>query len=327
MLTQLLKGMALAAIASAAAFAAPGANAADWPSDTVRIIVPWRAGGGTDLIARGIGAALEPYVDGKAVVIENITGGSGNAAHMDVKSANPDGLTLLLNGSSDLNTLLIFRKPPFGLSDFACVGAVYSTPTWMIANSEQGLNDLGDFIARAKEKPGQLTIGVSSLTSAHFVMAKAILGRNKIDARVIPFDGGGPLKKAILANQITAAVIHSPILLEEVKNGSVKVLATGGDLSGIEYAPIRGTKQISAWNTPAQIGVVRGVFAPKDTPPEVLAKAEAALEKAAKSPSFAEFSKKFGFAPIWMNGKEFCDYMQNENKEFSEIKRDFIDAK
>ncbi|MEZ5650089.1 MAG: tripartite tricarboxylate transporter substrate binding protein [Burkholderiaceae bacterium] len=318
--TRALAGFAAAATVSAAI-------AADWPADTVHIVVPWRAGGGTDLIARGIGAALEKQTGGKAVVVDNITSGAGNAAHMAVKDAAPDGLTMLLNGSSDLNTPVIFRDTPYKLEDFACVGGVYSTPTWVLANAEQGFGDLGDFIKKAREKPGVLTVGVGSFISAHYVMAKAIAGRNDLNVRFIPFDGGGPLLKAILANQVTIGVIHSPILLNEIKAGKVDVLATGGDLSGINYPPVRSTKHIKEWNTPTDIGVIRGLFVPKSTPPEILAQAEAALEKAAKSEEFATFADKFGFAPIWMNSREYCAFMQKENAEYRQIKKEFIDPK
>ncbi len=302
------------------------AQAVEYPSDTVRIVVPWKAGGGTDLIARALANSMEA-VSGKAVVVDNLTAGTGTAGHMHVKNAKPDGLTMLLNGSSDLNTPVIFRKTPYALEDYACVGAVYETPTWVLAHKDQGFNDLGDFISRAKDKPGELTVGVGSLISAHYVLAKAILGKNNVNARVIPFDGGGPLLKAILGNQITIGVIHSPILLAEVKNNTINVLATGGSLENINYEQLRKTKLVSEFNTPVEIGVVRGLFVPKDTPPEVLAQAQALVEKAAKSDSFKAFGIKFGFAPIWWDGKKFCDFMKKENATYRQIKAEFIDNK
>lgn len=317
----------LGALIASAPVPSQPASAADWPADTVRIVVPWRAGGGTDLIARAIAQGMEKHTGGKAVIVENITAGTGNAGHLAVKDAKLDGLTMLLNGSSDLNTPVIFRDTPFKLADYTCVGGIYSTPTWALSHVDQGFKDLGDFIKKAKENPGKLTVGVGSFISAHYVMAKAIIGRNNIDVRVIPFDGGGPLQKAILANQVSMGVIHSPILLNEVKAGKIAVLATGGDLSGINYEPARKVRHIKEWNTPVEIGVIRGIWVPKATPAAIIAKAEAALEKASKSPEFAKFSEKFGFKPIWMSAKDFCAYMDKENKEYRQIKADFIDKK
>jgi putative tricarboxylic transport membrane protein len=319
-------GLAIVTAMAAGLTSLTTAIAADYPSQTVRIVVPWRAGGGTDTIARALGAAMEK-ISGKAVVIDNLTAGGGNAGHVHVKNAKPDGYTMLLNGSSDLNTPIIFRKVPYALEDYACVGAVYQTPTWILAHKDQGLTDFGQFIAKAKAQPGKLTVGVGSLISAHYVLAKALLGKNGIKARIIPFDGGGPLKKAILGNQVTIGVIHAPVLLDAVKKGVVKVLAAGGSLEKITYAPVRNTKTVDHYNTPVEIGVVRGLFVPKATPQAVINQAASLVEKAAKSDAFKAFGAKFGFAPIWWNGKKFCDFLQKENKEYRQIKAEFIDKK
>lgn len=314
---------ALAAGALAAAATAP-ALAQSYPSDTIRIIVPYRAGGGTDTIARAIAAAMEQAA-GSAVVVDNLTAGMGNAANMHVKNAEPDGLTMLLNGSSDLNTPLVFREVPFKLDDFACLGGVYDTPSWVLAHKDQGMEDFGDFIERAKEKPGEMTVGVGSFISAHYVLAKALLGTNDIDARVIPFDGGAQLKKAILGNQVNIGIIHAPVLLDAVKTGDVKVLTTGGSLEGINYEPVRGTKTVAEYNTPVKIGVVRGLFVPASTPQKIVDQASALVEKAAKSDSFKAFGDQFGFAPVWVPGPEFCEFLREENAQYAKIKADYID--
>jgi len=302
------------------------AQADEYPSDTVHIIMPWRAGGGTDTIARALAASMEK-ISGTAVVVDNLTAGAGNAAHVHAKKAKPDGLTMLLNGSSDLNSPIIFRNVPYALDDYACVGAIYQTPTWVLAHKDQGIANLDQFIERAKAEPGKLTVGVGHLTSAHGIMASAVLGSHGIDARIIPFDGGGPLKKAILGNQVTIGMIHSPVLLDAVKKGDVNVIAAGGSLENIVYEPVRGTKTLTDYGTPAEIGVVRGLFAPKSTSQEVLDQAAALVEKAATSDDFKAFGAKFGFAPIWWDGAKFCDFMKSESAEYRKIKAEFIDKK
>lgn len=317
-----LFGLALAgALATAASMPC---QAGSYPSDTVHIVVAYRAGGGTDSIARALAAAMEK-AGGKAVVVDNVTGGGGNAGHMHVKNAAPDGYTMLLDGSSDMNSPIIFRKVPYDLDDYACVGAVYRTPTWILAHKDQGFTDLADFIKKAKAEPGTLTVGVGALGSAHDVLARAVLGSNGLKARVIPFDGGGPLKKAILGNQVTIGVIHAPVLLDAVEKGDVKVLATGGSLEDIAYEPLRAVKTVEAYDTPVEVGVVRGLFLPRSAPPELIKQASALVEEAAKSAEFKAFGAKFGFAPIWWDGPKFCDYMHKENKEYRQIKAEYID--
>lgn len=302
------------------------AAAAEYPSDTVRIVVPWRAGGGTDTIARAFGAAMEELID-QAVVVENIHAGNGATGMLAVKNSAPDGHTLLLNGSSDLNSPILFTKTPYALEDYRCAGAFFQTPTWVLAHKDSGITDLAQFLEQAKAKPDELTVGVGNLASAHRVLASAVLGRNDVKARIIPFDGGGPLKKAILANQVTIGVIHSPVLLDAVKNGDVNVIATGGSLAGIVHEPVRDTKLIAEYNTPVEIGTTRGIFVAKDTPDAVLAEVEALLERTAKSESFREFGLKFGFEPIWMSGEEHCRFVADEQEAFRQVKADYIDGR
>lgn len=319
-------GRAAALAFAVAAFGIlPGAAAAaEFPEDTLRIIVPWRAGGGTDTIARAFAASMEELVD-QAVVVENLTAGTGTAGMMAVKKAEPDGHTMLLTGSSDLNTPIIFRSTPYALDDYACAGAFYNTPTWALAHKDQGLVTLGDFIDRAKAQPGELTIGVGSLASAHYVMAAAIVGNNGIDVRIIPFDGGGPLKKALIGNQVTMGVIHSPVLLNEVKDGLIVPLAAGGDMANINHPPVRDLPHIETYNTPIEVGTIRGIYLPKTTPDETRAEVEALVKRAAENDAFRAFGESFGFAPVWMSGEQYCGHLRSEQAQFRDIKAKFID--
>ena len=306
-----------------ALLAAPAAAEA-YPSDTVRVVVPWRAGGGTDTIARGFAAALEEQID-QAVVVDNLTGGNGNRAHMHIKKAKPDGLQILLNGSSDMNSPIIFQNTPYNFDDFACLGAIYNTPTWILSHKDSGIASVEQFFEAARAKPGELTVGVGALASAHNVLAQALMGTNGIDARVIPFDGGGPLKKAILANQVSIGVIHSPVLLDAVKSGDVNVLGAGGSLENIVYEPVRGAPTIAEFGVAVEIGTVRGLFVPKGTPEDIAAAASAMVENAAKSDSFKAFGAKFGFAPIWWDRETHCKFMAEENAAYRKIKATYID--
>ncbi len=316
----ILKGMTAAAIA---ALLAVPASAQSFPSDTVRMIVPWAAGGGTDLIARALAAAMEKPA-GATIIVDNISGASGATGSLNVAQGKPDGYTLLLNGSSDLTALLTFQKLPFTLDDFTYVGGVYSTPTWMVSHSDRGYGDLDAFREAAKAKPGELTIGVGGAVGAHALMAHAIRGYAEMDVRVIAYQGGAALNKALLANEVDAGVIHSPILLNEVKEGMIDVLATGGALTGISHEPLRSTKTLEDFGIPVEVGVVRGLFAPKGTPPEVIARLGEIAKAATESDSFKAFGEKFGFEPVWLDSAAFEELVRGELATFGEIQTKFI---
>ena len=307
------------------AFAAPVyADGHAYPSDTIHVVVPWRAGGGTDSIARGFAAALEEQVE-VAVVVDNLTGGVGDKAHKHVIASDPDGLQILFNGSSDMNSVTMFRGTDYDYSDFACVGGVFDTPTWILSHKDRGITSIADLLEVAKNDPEGTIIGVGAAGSTHAIMGNVLFGNNDVEARIVPFDGGGPLKKAILANQVTAGIIHSPVLLDAVKAGDVNVVGAGASLENITYEPLRGTETLKDHNVDIEIGVVRGMYLPKSTPEDVRAAVEAIAEKAAKSDTFRDFAVNFGFEPVWIPGAEFCDMMAAENAAYKDIKAKYID--
>lgn len=298
---------------------AGGSAAEEYPDNTIRIIVPWRAGGGTDSIARALATPMEK-IAGQAVLVENVTGGSGTAGMLAVKNAEPDGYTMALNGSSDVTAPIVFKNVPYSMADYVCVGGVYATPTWILANTARGYKDFGDFIEAAKAKPGELALGVTALDSPDHVTADLLVKKAGIDVRIIPFNGGAPLKKALIGDQVDAGVLIAPVGLEEVKGGVANVLVAGGSLKSIKYAPLQDMKVLSDYGVDLEISMIRGVYLPKDTPNAVVQKAIDIVGEAAQSQSFKDFGDKFGFDPVWIPGKKFCDFMADEDKAYRSIK-------
>lgn len=299
------------------------AVAQDFPSDTIHLIVPYPAGGGTDAIGRAVAAALEEAT-GASVVVDNIGGASGTTGTMAMLQAKPDGYTAMLNGSSDLTTTLTFQELPFSLDDFKYVGAVMATPTWVVAPAERGYETLEDLLADARANPDQVTIGVGGAAGAHALVAHAIKGHSGAPVRVVAYQGGAPLRKGLLANEVSAGVIHSPIMLDAIKEGGIKVLAAAQPLGGISYEPLRDTPLLKDAGIPVNVGVTRGIFLPKDTPDEVVAKFSEMLEAASQSDSLAGFGEKFGFAPTWLTPAEFEALMREEVETFADIRDNII---
>jgi len=298
---------------------AAGEALAEYPDNTLRITVPWRAGGGTDSVARALATPMEK-ISGQAVLVENVTGGSGTAGMLAVKNAKADGYSMVLNGSADITAPIVFKNVPYSMDDYKCVGGVYATPTWIIANKEQGFKDFGDFVKAAKAAPGKLALGVTALGTPDHVTADLLIKKYGIDVRVIPFNGGAPLKKALMGNQVNAGVLIAPVMLEEVKAGVANVLVAGGSLKSIKYAPLQNAPTLKDHGIDQEISMIRGVYMPKETPDAVIEKAIGIVGKAAQSQSFKDFGDKFGFDPVWIPGKQFCDFMKSEDAAYRSIK-------
>lgn len=298
---------------------------ADYPAETVHIIVPWPAGGGTDNIARAFAASLEAAL-GVSVVVDNVVGAGGVTGTLQAAKAKPDGYTLLLQGSSDISTVMVFQKTPFALDNFDFLCAFYSTPTWIVAHKDRGYTDLKSFLETADKNPGKLTMASATPAGAQLLMVAAIHGYTGGKFRIVPYQGGGPFRKGMLSNEVDAGVVHSPIMLPEVKEGIIRVLGTGAPLDKINYEPLRKTKTLNEMGIPFEVGITRGILLPKNIPHDVRAKLLEASKKAASSPAFAEFGIKFGFSPIWMEGQDFRKLLDEEVKTFKEIKEKFVDT-
>lgn len=298
--------------------------AADYPSKTIHMVVPWKAGGGTDSIGRALAEALKE-IAGVPVVVDNISGASGVTGSIKVARGKADGYTILMNGDTDIVASLTFADVPLSLDDFAFIGGFFSSPTWILSHKDRGINTLQEFLDKAKANPGKLTLGSTTPAGAQMIMCAAIKGITGLEFRIIPYQGGADMKKALLGNQVDAGVIHAPVLLSEVKDGLIKVIGSGKPLTLITHKPLRSTETLRDVGIPISIGITRGIFVPKSTPGNIQSKLAEMVEKAAKSESFKTFGQKFGFEPEWIPGLEFEKEARESLTLFKDIKAKYID--
>lgn len=297
---------------------------AAYPEKPIRIIVPYKAGGGTDSIARGFVSAFSKAA-GVDVVITNVNGGAGSKGIIQVMKAKPDGYNLILTGSTDIIGLSTFRKMPFkSIGSLTPVGGIYTTPTYVLAHKDRGYKTLEEVIEKSKANPGKLIAGIGGKFGAHDVLANAVNGYKNAGFRIVAFDGGAMLKKATIANEVDICIIHSPVLLNEVKAGLLNVIGTGGSLAKITYPPIQKTKTLREMGIPADVGVTRGIWAPKGTPKDVIAKLEKFIEVATNSDEFKKFGNNFGFAPKYYTSSQFLDLLKLEQGVYTDIKGKFM---
>lgn len=294
---------------------ASGAYAGQYPSRTIHIIVPWKAGGGTDSIARGLAASMRKIVN-VPVIVTNISGSSGAVGTLDFLKRRADGYTLYFNGDADLDAMLYFNKNmPIKLNNFRYIGGVYSTPAWVLSSAKRGYHTLNDLIHAGKKQ--RITVGVAGLHGMHAVVADEIRGVKGMKMQIIPYTGGATLKVALLGNKVNAGVIWSPVLLPAIKAAKINVLAAGAPLDRISDPAIRDTKTLKDYGVPFYASITRGIYVKQGTPPGVVEKLEKIVKEATQSASFNRFGKKFGFEPKWMNGRQF----KHENYEYlSDIK-------
>lgn len=296
---------------------------AEYPSRAVTLIAPFPAGGGVDRFARGLTANAEKYL-GQTIVVKNITGAGGATGSVNVARAKPDGYTLLAMDSS-LTTLSLFQEIEVSYESFEPIAMVMRCPTWFITPASTPYQTIEDLIADAKKRPGEVNVGVAGPTGSQFLMALAFEAALGVDLNIVPLGGGGPLMKALVGKHVDAGVIHSPMGLDYVTKGDMRLLVAGGPMDTVVYD--KSVPTFEDLKVPMEFSVYRGIFAPKGTPKDVVDKLAKAFEEMAKDEKFVVFGKGWGVLPKYADSKAFKNVLDRDMETYRKVKSEFIDKK
>ena len=289
----LAAGLAAAGLAD---FGCHGAAAQDWPSRPITMVVPFAAGGPMDTLARILQPGLSETL-GQQVIIENMPGGGGLVGSLRVSQAAVDShMFVLASIGTHAIGYSMHSKPPYHpVNDFQPVAFVADTPLMLMTKKDLPPNNLKEFIAYAKANHGKMVFSSGgSGTSSHVscVMLNQIMG---VDVTHIPYRGGGPAFQDLIAGRIDYICNYVSIGAPAVKSGQVKALAMLARertalLPDLPTADQQGLKDfdVSAWNA---------ILLPKSATPAMVAKMNAAVNKALASPAMRERLDAIGLIP------------------------------
>lgn len=247
-----------------------GVGAAPYPERPVRIIVPYAAGGGTDIIARILAERMSATL-GQNVLVENKPGATGTIAAEYVAKAPADGYTLFMATTSILTVAPHLRE---GLRyspqvDFDPVTLVVHQPFFLIASAEFPASTVGELVAQAKSKPGTLTYASFGSGSPPHLGGELLESATGTDMVHVPYKGGAPALVDLLGNRVSVMFIDAPPIVQHVAAGKIKVLgvSTAARTSLMPNVPTVG-ETVPGFNFSAWFGLV----APKGTPADVIAR-------------------------------------------------------
>ncbi|MCB2099757.1 MAG: tripartite tricarboxylate transporter substrate binding protein [Rhodobacterales bacterium] len=292
----LIAGTAALALAPLMApLVASMAGAADYPRRPINIVVPYKAGGGTDAYARALSAAAEGVLPVPVVVVNKPGSGGLNGAQ-SVLGARPDGYTVMLtSGGSFLLTTLMRKTPIDALDSFRFVAQVGQLRTALMVPADSPFQTVQDVIAAAKANPGGLRWAHSGRGGFHHVGGLGFLAANGIKAQDVPFKGGGPARAALIGAQTDFGFIG----VQQLRGfeGKIRALAVNAaDRDGImTKVPSFGELGIPFANVSSPVLIL----APKDTPDAVVAYLEAALKDITAKHAFADLLAKQGSGPVY----------------------------
>ena len=317
----LLGSAAPAALAAALASPVPAAFAQAWPSRPLRFIVPFAAGAGVlDIMARLVGQHLGTNI-GQQVMIDNRPGAGGNVGAEVAAKAAPDGYTMLMGAVALVVSPYLYATLPFdALADLVPVTQVNSAPLMLIVHPSLPVNSVAELIAYAKARPGQLNYGSGGVGSTPFLATELFKSMAGINVVHVPYRGGAPALADLVAGQLSFMIENVPGTLPFVKDGKLRALAITSrqrlalvpELPTMQEAGVRGYEMIG-WN---------GIFVPKGTPPEIVARLNGELVKVLRSAEVGEQMARLGAVPVGDTPAEFGAFVKAESARWGKIIKD-----
>lgn len=281
----LLKNLLMTACVAAGAVAVPGAAAlaADaYPNKTVRLVVPYGTGGGSDILARQIGAGLLPIWN-QSVAVENKAGASGNIGSQDVVRAPADGYTLLLQNSTMVSNLGLTGKLPYDAEkDLTPIMLLGVTPIALAAHPSANIGNVKELIAAAKAKPDSLAYGSCGIgTPQHFVM-ELVKQKTGVTATHAGYKGCAPALQDVLGGQVPPAIVSSNLVAPYVKTGRLKAIGVS-TAQRYELMPDTPTFEEQGLK-PFDFSIWYALMGPAKLPADVVAKITADVTKVLADP-------------------------------------------
>lgn len=290
---------------------------AQYPNNAITLIVPFGAGGITDLVARHVVKELGEQID-ESVIVDNRPGAGGAVGAQAAASARPDGYTLFMGtvGTQIVNDL-IMDELHYNPDDFIPIGMVSGSPYVLAVSSELGIDSIDELVALAKENPGGLTFGSAGIGSSPQLGIELLKYNEGLDILHIPFKSGGEAVTATASNQVDMVMDAIPVVMPQVESGRLVALGLASDSRSNAEPDLATTAEhgyedlrISSWNA---------IYAPKGTPDDVIEFLRDALQRTLESKNLIEALNKQGSDVYTGTMDEYDAFIKEEKNKWETI--------
>lgn len=297
------------------------ARAQAWPTKPLRLVVPYPAGGPTDVLARALAAKMGDGL-GQQIVVDNKPGGAGNIGSDIGAKAAPDGYTLTMgnNATHATNQTLISATPFDASKDFAAIGLTTTVTHVLVVHPEVPAKTIQEFVSWAKAEGDKLSYASTGNGSASNLAMELFKGATGIQAVHVPYRGSAPAVQDLLGGQVKCSFQTLPSVLAQIRAGKLRALAVSSlkrnanlpDVPTVDETVVKGF-QADAWF---------GLFAPARTPDDIIARLNAEMMKALKDPATAEVIVKAGFDITPSNPAGLGDFVKVEIVKWAKVVKD-----
>ena len=309
-----------AATALCAAIGVSAASAAGYPDHPVKVIVPFAAGGPTDVMARLIAQKMSEDLK-QQFYVENRPGAGGNIGMTEAARATPDGYTILVASSSFVVNPSLYAHAPYDpFKDFAPITLAAASPNILVVNAKFPAKSVKELIDILKKEPGKYTIANPGIGTTPQLAAELFKLELKLDATSVPFGGAGPAIQSAVAGHTPIAFTALPPTSPQVKAGTLRGLAVTSakrsaalpDVPTLEEAGIKSQ----------QSETMQGVLAPAKTPQDVVALLNKEIVKVMAMPDVKAKCAQLGFDPVADSPAQFTDYIKSEVAKWGKVIKD-----
>ena len=309
-------------LVSCLVLSATDASAQQWPSHSIRFVVPLPPGGSPDYLSRLLAEHLQPVL-GQPLVVENKPGAAGNIARDFVAKAPPDGYTILMSESAHIMSAAVGAKLPYNpISDFQPISLAATIPFGLTVNSSMPVHTLDEFLAYAKKSPRPLTYGTAGVGAPHHFAVELLRSMTGIKVVHVPYKGSAGIIPALLSGEIDFTIAAENSLLPHYKSGKLRPIAIAAskrtailpDVPTIaEAGPLPGYA-VDVW---------LGVMAPAGTPRPIVDRLNVEINKVVRDPKIVkERMNTVGLESVGSTPEELLEVMKTELAKYIKVARD-----
>ena len=312
---RLMQGVALAATLSAT-----GAMAQAWPARPITLIVPFPAGGTTDVLARALGERLQQSL-GQPVVIESKPGAGATIGADFVAKSRPDGYTLLVGAVHHTIATSVYKKLPYDFQkDLAPLTTIAMVPNVLVVNATTPVKNVNELVALLKADPAKANYGSNGNGTAQHLIGTQFQNNTGAKLSHIAYKGSGPLATDLLGGQILMTFDTITPVLPHIKAGKLRPLAvtTATRSPALPDVPTLDEAGLKGFN----IGTWFGVLAPAATPKDIQARLNSEMVKIIKSPEFRQRMADIGADPIGDTQEQMAQTIKAETEKFGKLVKD-----
>lgn len=300
-----------------ALLAAGSVQAADYPNKPIRFVVPFPAGGYSDVLARIFSQKLSENL-GQPIIIENRPGASGNIGAEVVARTEPDGYTFLVTSTNLSTNPSLFKKLPFDpLKSFTHVSLISESPLLVVVHPSTQVHSMKELIALLKAKPGQIRYGSSGIGTTPHLIGELIKISTGTNMKHVPYKGGGKATAAMLSGEIHVGFPYLAATLPHIKSGKLEVIAvtTKRRATALPQVPTIAESVLPEFNVSGWLGLT----APAGTPKEIISLFEREIAKVVQQKDFRDKFKSQGAEPVGSTSQTFTERIPVEIAKWKKV--------